>query len=99
MFDISTICKRYFEVRINDQLFEVEPPKVKTLKKIVSLSKLDENQALDELSEAVRRILSKNKEKKPVSIELVDELDLDQLHEVIVKYFEWLDNSKNSPNL
>lgn len=99
MFDISTVNKRYFEIRINGKLLEVEPPKVKTLKKIVSLSKVSGEEALSELAEAVRLILNKNKDRTTVLIDLVDELDLDQMNEIILKYFEWLDTSKNSPNL
>ena len=99
MFDINTVNKRYFEIRINGQLFEVEPPKVKTLKKIVSLSTGTDADALDGLTECVRIILNKNKDKKNVSIELVDELDLDQLNEIITKYFEWIAGVKKDPNL
>ncbi|HAO61549.1 MAG TPA: hypothetical protein DCQ90_06435 [Erysipelotrichaceae bacterium] len=101
MFDINSMNKRYFEVRINGRLFEVEPPKVKTLKKIVALQNNEgaESEALNELSEAVRVILSKNKEKKHVSIEVIDDLDIDQMNEIITNYFEWISGVKKDPNL
>lgn len=99
MFDIKDMKKRYFEVNINGQLFEVEPPKVKTLKKIVALQKRAEAEALDDLVEAVRTILAKNKDGKPVSSELIEELDLDQLNGILTQYFEWMAGVKKDPNL
>ena len=98
MFDISTVNKRYFEIKLNDIRLEVEPPKVKTLKKILALSKARNEDAMDELAEAVRILLSKHKSGYKVPEELVDGLDLDQLNSILTAYFEWLAQEKNSPN-
>jgi pyridoxal biosynthesis lyase PdxS len=98
MFDISSINTRYFEIKLNDLVLEVEPPKVKTLKKVAALSKVKDEEAVDDLSEAVSMILSKNKVGKKVSAEIIDELDLDQLVEILTAFFSWLNNEKNSKN-
>lgn len=98
MFDISTVSKRYFAIKINDTVLEIEPPKLKTLKKITSLSKSRNEEAMDDLSEAVGMILSKNKSGYKVQQDLIDDLDFDQMNEILTAYFEWLAKSKNSPN-
>lgn len=98
MFDINTINRRYFNIKIGELTLDVEPPKIKVLKKITALSKSKNEEAIDDLSEAVAMILSKNKTGTKVSDEIIDELDLDQLNEILTAYFEWLSKSKNSPN-
>jgi hypothetical protein len=108
MFDISTVSKRYFVIKINVetsedklpkiQIIEVEPPKLKTLKKITALAKTKDENAMDDLTEAVRTILSKNKAGYKVPEEVIDELDFDQMNEILTAYFEWLSNSKQDPN-
>ncbi|MCT8978309.1 hypothetical protein N4T77_17105 [Clostridium sp. CX1] len=98
MFDISTVSKRYFNIKIGDLALEVEPPKLKTLKKVTALTKSKNEEAVDDLAEAVRMILSKNKNGYEVPEELIDELDLDQMNEILTSYFGWLAKSKNSPN-
>lgn len=98
MFDINTVNKRYFDIRIDNKELNIEPPKVKTLKKITSLSKVRNEEAMDDLAEAVKKILSKNKQGYEVPQETIDELDFDQMNEILTAYFEWLAKSKNSPN-
>lgn len=98
MFDISTVSKRYFEIKINDITIEVEPPKLKALKKITALSKSHNEDAIDDLAEAVKMILSKNKSRYDVTQDFIDELDLDQLIEILTAYFDWLAREKNSKN-
>ena len=108
MFDIGTVNKRYFEVRLqvtndegevtNNIKVEVEPPKLKVLKKITSLSKSRQEDAINDLTEAIEMLLNKNKAKSKVQDEFIEELDLDQMNELLTEYFEWLNKSKNSPN-
>ena len=108
MFDISTVNKRYFEVKLhatNDEgeiiksiNIEVEPPKLKVLKKITSLTKSRQEDAINDLTEAIEMLLNKNKAKSKVPNEFIEELDLDQMNELLTEYFEWLNKSKNSPN-
>lgn len=98
MFDINTVSKRYFNIKIGDLSLEVEPPKIKVLKKITALSKSRNENSMDDLAAAVEMILSKNKSGFKVSEEIIDELDLDQLNEILTAYFQWLSKEKNSKN-
>lgn len=107
MFDISTVSKRYFSIKLTvtdaeDQVksieLEVEPPKVKMLKKLVAVERTADEDAMDELAEVTRKMLSKNKAKYDVPIEYIDDLDYDQLKEILTAYFAWLRDNQNSPN-
>lgn len=108
MFDINLVNKRYFEVKlhetdddgniINSINVEVEPPILKVLKKITSISKSKQNNELEELTEAIQMILNKNKQKSKVPEKYIDELDIDQMNELLTSYFNWLNKAKNSPN-
>ncbi|MGX7745695.1 hypothetical protein [Rhodopseudomonas parapalustris] len=98
MFDVSTINKRYFAIKINNIELEVEPPKIKALKKIMSLSKSRNEDAMDNLSDAIKMILSKNRTGFKVADELIDELDFDEMNGILNAYFDWLSSTRNSPN-
>ena len=107
MFDISTVSKRYFSIKLTVEgdggkekgiELEVEPPKVKTLKKLVSVSKVAKEDSMDELAAAVQELLSKNKEGHKVQMEYIDNLDLDQLLQILLAYLGWVAKSKSDPN-
>ena len=98
MLDINTISRRYFNIKINGMELEVEPPKIKVLRKIVDLSKNRGENAIDELSEAVKMILSKNKTGYKVPDDVIDDLDMDQYLTILTEYFKWLTEVRNSPN-
>lgn len=108
MFDISGVNKRYFEVTLyetteegeieNSIKVEVEPPKLKVLKKITRLSKSKEENTIDELTESIRLILNKNKARVKVPEAFIEDLDMDQMDMLMTKYFDWLNNAKNCPN-
>jgi uncharacterized protein YqgV (UPF0045/DUF77 family) len=98
MFDITTVNKRYFEIKIDTLTLEVEPPKVKVLKQIVALSKSKNEEKMDNYVQAVIKILNKNKSNYKVPEELIDELDFDQLNQIVTSYFEWLGEQRNSKN-
>ncbi len=98
MFDIDTISKRYFRIKINNIEIDVEPPKLKALKQITSLAKAKNEDAVDDLVEAVRIMLNKNKTGYQVQDDLIDELDFDQLLEILTAYFKWIGEVRNSPN-
>ena len=98
MFDIRTINKRFFRIKIDGLELDVEPPKIKVLKKILSLSKQQDEESIDQLSEAVGLILSKNKSNYKVSEDIIDELDIDQYKAILTEYFKWIAEVKNSPN-
>ncbi|MFA0816026.1 MAG: hypothetical protein ACC608_09595 [Anaerofustis sp.] len=113
MFDISIMNRRYFEicftVTVEDEdgneqpeqkriELKIEPPKMKTLKRLIRISKADREDSMDELTEAVRLLLNKNKSGYIVSMDIIDSLDFDELLEILNKYFDWLGAEKKSPN-
>lgn len=107
MFDVSTVSKRYFGVKLtatdeNDQVhrieLEIEPPKVKTIKKLMAVSKSAQEDQMDELAEAVRKMLSKNKSDYEVPMEYIDNFSYDELQGILEAYFNWLNKEKSSPN-
>ena len=99
MFDLSAVNKRYFDIKLNDLVLEVEAPKVKTLKKIVDLAiNSKKEEGLDGMTDAVLTLLKKNKGNKKVPPEIIDELDFDQMNEIITAFFEWLTGEKISKN-
>ena len=98
MFDINTINKRYFNIKIDNLTLDVEPPKIKVLKKITAIAKSKNEDAMDDLAIAIGMILSKNKSGYKVPEDVIDELDIDQMTEILTKFFEWLSNVKKDPN-
>lgn len=99
MFDLSAVNKRYFDIKLNDLVLEVEAPKVKTLKKIVDLAKNSKKEeGLDGMTDAVLTFLKKNKGNKKIPPTIIDELDFDQMNEILTAFFEWLTGEKNSKN-
>ncbi|PYG88500.1 hypothetical protein LY28_01349 [Ruminiclostridium sufflavum DSM 19573] len=105
MFDISTINKRYFNISISvtndegkelDISLDVEPPKIKTLKKIIVLSKDKDDE--NAMSEAITLILNKNKTGFKVPNEIIENLDTDQYKAILKEYTSWLKEVKNNPN-
>lgn len=106
MFDVKSIDKQYFKVKlyITDDTTEevkeeleinVAPPKLKTLKKIISLGKNSDD---DSLYEVVRIILDKNKEHIKVPDEFIGDMEYTEMLELYNKFFEWLNNTHNSKN-
>jgi len=98
MFDISTVNKRYFNIKLSETVLDVEPPKLKALKKITSLRKSGNENEIEDLCEAIQMILNKNKTGYIVSMGIIEELDLDQMNEILTAYFAWINGEKNNPN-
>lgn len=98
MFDISTVSKRYFQIKLNKKLIEVEPPTLKSLKRIMQVSKTGNEDAMDDLTEAIALILNKNKSGYKVPAETIEEMDVDQMNEILTAYFGWLGKVRNDPN-
>lgn len=102
MFDVKNCVKsRYFDLKLYDKdgksiVINVEPPKVKTLKKMVSFSEKQEV-TKDEFKYMICAILSKNKNKVDVE-KYVDELTTDQLNAVFSAFMEWINNTKTEKN-
>ena len=96
MFDLNNIITRYFTLSINNTQLEVEPPRVKTLKKLIAVQK---TQDYDAFIEVMAEVLSKNRQNKKVTVDMLDGIDVDVLNEISVQYFTWLSEVKNNPNL
>ena len=107
MFDLSAIKKRYFDIKLtvtddagkaNEIKLEVEPPKLKTLKKLIAVSKSANEDSMDELAGAIQQLLSKNKSGFVVPMDYIEELDLDQMEMILSAYIEWVSEIKSDPN-
>lgn len=96
MFDLNSVITRYFTLNLNNNQLEVEPPKVKTLKKLIAVQKNNDYGAFIEI---MSEVLSKNRQKKKITVEMLDGVDVDVLNEISVQYFTWLSEVKNNPNL
>ncbi|SCL88034.1 hypothetical protein [Sporanaerobacter sp. PP17-6a] len=107
MFDLEQINKRYFDLKLkveddngamkNIQL-QIKPPKIKTLKKVIALSAVKDEEAIDDLADAVKMILANNKSNYKVTDKIVDNLNIDQLNTILVAYFQWLSIEQKNPN-
>lgn len=102
---MSKIKTRYFTMKLkNGKILNIEPPKLKVLKKISALSKIEETGELKEkdienLSEAVSLALSKNKQKFKITAEQVeDDYDIDEILSLLNNYFEWINSTHNEKN-
>lgn len=96
MFDLNSVITRFFTLNLNNNQIEVEPPKVKTLKKLIAVQKNNDYGAFIEI---MSEVLSKNRQKKKITVEMLDGIDVDVLNEISVQYFTWLSEVKNNPNL
>ena len=103
MYDMSKFLPRYFSIKLkNEKTIDVEPPKLKVLKKIMSLSKVqgeltEEN--FDDIIKAVSMALSKNKQNYEVNIEwLTENHNIDELMELLTHYFDWVNEINDSKN-
>ena len=75
----------------------VEPPKVKTLKKLTSSANSSEDKAIDKFEEVIIELLNKNKERIKVN-EYVEELTIDEMTELLTAFFKWLNEEKKAKN-
>lgn len=105
MYDMTKIQTRYFDIKLKTgKILNIEPPKLKVLKKIAALSEVKNTEELGEkdinnLTEAVALALSKNKQNFKVSIENVeDNYDIDEIVDLLNNYFEWVNNIQNQKN-
>lgn len=107
MFDVSQISKRYFDICLavekedgeTDRIeLQVEPPTVKQLRKLMSVADSNNTSAMDDLEDAVRSILSKNKTGYIVPDAYVDGLDFDQLTGILTAYLSWVGEEKKVKN-
>lgn len=103
MFDMTQYIPRYFKITLkNGKILDVEPPKLKALKKILKLSSIKNEMTekdFDSLILAVSMALSKNKQNYKVTTEwLEDNHNIDELQDLLINYFNWVDEIENSKN-
>lgn len=103
MFDMTKYIPRYFKTRLkNNKIIEVEPPKLKVLKKILKLGKVNNNISEKDFSDiilATSMALSKNKQNYKVTEEWLEENhNIEELQELLTNYFNWVDEIQNSKN-
>lgn len=105
MYDMTKLHKRYFDVKFtNGKILNIEPPKLKALKKIAALSEVKDTENLgekdiDNLIEAVSLALSKNKQNFKISVEQVENnYDIDEIIDLLDAYFNWVNSIQDSKN-
>ena len=107
MFDVTTLSKRYFGLRLTveaddgkrDIDLEIEPPKLKTMKRLMALSKSgEEENQIDMLTDAMQKLLSKNKSGYKVPRELIEELNFDELQAILEAFLSWIAEVQNQKN-
>lgn len=105
MFDMRNLVRRHFEVILPDGThLEVEPPKMKVLRKMISLAQQEqngelENEAFDDLLSALSLALSKNKQRQQISKQYLDaELNLDEVQALLISYFDWVSEIHDEKN-
>lgn len=103
MYDMTQLVPRYFKLKLmNGKILEVEPPKLKTLKKIMKLSSLKDEMSEEDFNDiilATSMALSKNKQNYKVTVEwLEDNYNIDELYDMLLNYFDWVDEIENSKN-
>jgi len=95
-FDISSVRTRFFELRINEQLFEIEPPTKKMLSAIAEAQKSND---FDQLVEDLAVVLSKNKQNHTFTAKSLENFTIDQIGMLIKAYFGWVREVQTDPNL
>ena len=103
MFDMTQYVPRYFKVKLKSgKSLDVEPPKLKVLKKILKLGNVKDDMSekdFDNIILATSMALSKNKLKYQEKTEWLEENhNIDELQDLLINYFNWVDEIENSKN-
>lgn len=103
MFDMTKLKTRYFKLTLPDgAVIEVEPPKMKVLRKVLSLTDIGDEiteETLNDLTEGLSLALSKNKQNRKVTTKwITDNLDVDDMMALSTAYFEWVGEIQSSKN-
>ena len=102
---MTKLKKRYFDMKLKSgKIINIEPPKLKILKKISTLSSIKDNENLSEvdianLSEAVALAFNKNKQGFKITAEKVEEdYDMLEIVDFLNNYFDWVNQIQDSKN-
>lgn len=103
MLDLTIQSTRFMDVKIGDKSLSLQPPKVKTIRKMLNISKgLVEGDAsgqIEELIGIIAKILSQNTKVVKITPEEVEEnLDFDSMIMLLEKYFAWISEIRADPN-
>lgn len=103
MFDMTRYIPRYFNLKLkNGKVIDVEPPKIKVLKKILKLCGVKDEMTekdFENIILATSMALSKNKQNYKISTDWLEENhNIDELQDLLVSYFNWVDEIQNSKN-
>lgn len=105
MLDLTIYKSRYYPVKIGeDETVNLEPPKRKQLKSILSLTKNMNKENLsdediDKIYEALLIAFNKNKEGKIFTEEQLDDLvPLNALYDFFEGYYGWVAENINQKN-
>ena len=104
MIDLTQKNTRTLEVKIADKKVKLEPPKIKTIKKLLNISSklsegTDPEQQIDELIDMIAKLLSKNSKDIEVTPKEVEEkLDFDTMVVFLNDYLNWVSEIKSDPN-
>lgn len=105
MLDLTIYKSRYYDIKLDENVVvNIEPPKRKQLKKILSLTKSVKNNNLteediDSLYEAAEIAISKNKEGRKFTAEQIEEyLPLDAIIAFFDGYYNWVTENIGQKN-
>lgn len=106
MYDMTNLITRYFTIKFRNGLqLDVEPPKLKALKKILKVANVNINNLTDaenvfeDITEALTIALSKNKQNRKVTVDEIDDwLDIDEIIDLLNNYVEWIETINSSKN-
>lgn len=105
MYDMTKYIPRYYEMKFkNGVILNLEPPKIKMLKRIAALSEVKDTNNLKEedisnLTEAMSIALSKNKQNYIVSANKIEEeFDIIEIMEFLEDYINWVNEIQSSKN-
>lgn len=105
MLDLSCVKKRYMAVMFNGRRLDIEPPKLKTINRLMDIVKESQRdavgaaEAVSQLTPIIVRLLSKNKQNFRVSMDAVEQaMDYDAMLVFLKALFGWLNEEKHDPN-
>ena len=99
MYDLTTITKRYFEVKVEGISLKLLPPKLKVLRRFQKVKVDNSNDSMSEIIDILRSVLNNNKENKNITNDFIeDNFTTDDMIGFLLSYFNWVAEVDNNPN-